>query len=516
MKIKKLSKRTVTYIFILTIFLTFFLPRLFYLGFDEWVDDSSLWDSRSEAFYEALSEKDFKSTYQSYHPGVTVMWLATLGKTTYYKAFQLKNGFSVVKDTRKVYPENFYQKAFFVKLPLVFLISVLLTVSVYLLSIHLKSRSLMLVFSLLLSLEPFFLGVTRHLHLTGLLSSVFFLVISIQVCYFTPKKRYPPFIIGVVSAFAVLIKISFIIIFPFLVGLYFYKYRKFDKYFIYVLLKAFIGFLVTILLLWPALWVEPLYVVNKLFTTGVVENVVEGSSSAHLFTNKLFYIEEFFVRQTILVSSLFLSSFYFYKKEKKKSIKEVLRIFYFFIAYYVIIMSIPTKLNDRYFVVIMPFIIFCSTYALLKFYMLLKSRAVKFFVIAFVVLYLLLNFYSYFPCYSSYTSDLLLGMRGYSKLIKVRNTGEYYIDAIRYLRMKEGQELYNRYLLIENTRKVRSAQGYYGKIVYTGHEYDKSKLDYFLVDYTRLQKAPQNCTIEKSFGPRGPFKFDYLYLYKCN
>lgn len=512
-----ISKKIKSYFFILAIFLVFFVPRLIYLGFDEWVDDSSLWDSRSEAFYEGITTGDLGETYQSYHPGVLVMWLSGGGKYTFYKLFEIKNGYSVVKDTRKVYPEQFYIKAFFAKLPLVFAISLLLTFSSTLLyKIH-KSKPLAIVFAIALSLEPFYLGVSRHLHLSGLFSAFVFTVITLAIYNIQTKlNKFFPYYLGVLLGLAFLTKVSTLILFPFLVGLYYYEYKKFDKAFFILLFKVLVTFFITIAALWPAIWVRPWYAFERLYVEGVVENVREGSSSTHLLSDNLFYIEEFFSRQTIFTVIFFIASLYFYSKSADKKIKYILTVFIAFIIYYIVAMTLPSKLNDRYFVVAMPFVIFCSSFALIKFFGLVKQPFVKYLIITVIVIYYINNLYCYFPSYSAYISDNLFGMRGVSKLMEVRNTGEYYLEAVRYLRISEGSDLYNRTLQVENTRKLRSSKGYYGKIVYTGHDFDKDSLDYFLVDYLNLQKVPQNCTIEKSFGPRGVFKFNYLYLYKCN
>ena len=42
------------------------------------VDDESRWLCRSIGFHEALQNRDWRSTFQSEHPGVVTMWLGTL------------------------------------------------------------------------------------------------------------------------------------------------------------------------------------------------------------------------------------------------------------------------------------------------------------------------------------------------------------------------------------------------------------------------------------------------------
>src|SRR3972149_248484 len=54
------------------------LPRG--LALDRFVTtDEVLWLTRSGNFYYALTQRDYKNTYQREHPGVTVMWAGMLG-----------------------------------------------------------------------------------------------------------------------------------------------------------------------------------------------------------------------------------------------------------------------------------------------------------------------------------------------------------------------------------------------------------------------------------------------------
>jgi len=50
--------------------------------------DEHLWLARSANFYMALAKGDLASTYQSEHPGVTVMWAGTAGFLTRYPQYR--------------------------------------------------------------------------------------------------------------------------------------------------------------------------------------------------------------------------------------------------------------------------------------------------------------------------------------------------------------------------------------------------------------------------------------------
>ena len=58
----------------IAIFLLAFLPRAIYP-----VSRSMLWYYRAIRFGDALLARDWAETHQSYHPGVTTMWLSGIG-----------------------------------------------------------------------------------------------------------------------------------------------------------------------------------------------------------------------------------------------------------------------------------------------------------------------------------------------------------------------------------------------------------------------------------------------------
>ena len=77
--------RTTLYLFAL-LFLAALLPRIAKL--DTFVTpDERRWLQRSANFLYALDRRDYISTYQAGHPGVTVMWAGTAGFLTTFPAY---------------------------------------------------------------------------------------------------------------------------------------------------------------------------------------------------------------------------------------------------------------------------------------------------------------------------------------------------------------------------------------------------------------------------------------------
>ena len=148
----------------------FLLTRVTRLGKDEINPDAVNWHYRSEQFVVGLKTLDFKKTYQHYHPGVTLMWI--VGPT--------------VEIIKQIYPaENIYSQFnfevfhFASKFVLVFVQLVLTLAILYQLSKIIGFTKAYFVIALY-SLEPFFVGNSRLLHLDVLLTLFLFLSFLVQ------------------------------------------------------------------------------------------------------------------------------------------------------------------------------------------------------------------------------------------------------------------------------------------------------------------------------------------------
>jgi hypothetical protein len=69
-----LNKRLTNGLLVVFVFVTALWPRL-----GEAASRPNVWYERSYAFSLAVLEQDWAGTYQRYHPGVTFMWLASVG-----------------------------------------------------------------------------------------------------------------------------------------------------------------------------------------------------------------------------------------------------------------------------------------------------------------------------------------------------------------------------------------------------------------------------------------------------
>jgi hypothetical protein len=130
-----------------------------------------LWYERAVHFGDALLAQDWGATYQSYHPGVTTMWLAGIG----LKLFAWGRGLSSdqllgLEPTR---PGTVNDAISAGVIPMALVIALCITLSYPLLS-RIARRKVAFAGSFLLALDPFHLGYSKVLHVDALLATFMF------------------------------------------------------------------------------------------------------------------------------------------------------------------------------------------------------------------------------------------------------------------------------------------------------------------------------------------------------
>lgn len=162
-------------ILLLTLFVGgFVLSRLPGLQSDEVNPDGVNWHYRSQQFIVALKTHQWANTYQHYHPGITLMWLAG-------SAIELIKQVSPADQAYTIY--NFSIFNFSVKYALVVVQLVLSVVAIYLLqkvfAIYGFKRVESLIMAVagvaLFTFEPFFVGNSRLFHMDVLLTLLLFI-----------------------------------------------------------------------------------------------------------------------------------------------------------------------------------------------------------------------------------------------------------------------------------------------------------------------------------------------------
>lgn len=398
--------------------LFFVLMRLPSLGHDNFTTDTWKWKSRSYDFGSGVFQLDFEKTLQKYHPGVTLMWIGTAGIKIYNLYYNL--AFQTNPLDNKI--QTVFELDSVQKFLTVLVIGVGLAYVFFALR-HLFGLKYAVISAVVISFEPYYLGLTRVFHLEGLLSVFMLASVVWMYWYFDEGRKSRLIVSGVFAGLSMLTKTTALFLIPFFILMASAKYitepgivtgitgtlfknLKFPL-FLRKLLKNFLLWIISsavvIFALWPALWVSPQEVYKALYR-GVAVVGIEREHIQYYFGNLVedpgpafYWVVLFFKASPWLL--LGLASFLFiYKKltveQKKFSL--------FLIAYsviYIIAISLPTKKLDRY---VMPSLI---SFALISsvFYQWLWDR-VKIKALVKVVLPLFLLVCTSVPVHPDYLS----------------------------------------------------------------------------------------------------------------
>ncbi|MBN2115277.1 MAG: glycosyltransferase family 39 protein [Anaerolineales bacterium] len=277
------------------------LPRL--LALDHFVTtDERLWLERSGRFYYALAHRDFAATFQRSHPGVTVMWAGLTGYTRVYPEYRE----SYQDQDRPIGLGTLSKRDF--NLPLRILAAgrrtmVLLHVLVLGLS-FLFARRLFgtlpaLAGFLLIAFDPFHIALSKVLHLDGLLANLMLLSLLAFLVYLEERKRTAFLVSAAAAGLAGLTKSTGLFLVPLIVllGLLTPLYSRSDRGEAgwrksvsrsVRELAAWGGIAALVFfLLWPAMWVDPVGSLVRIFTDAV--GYAQGGHESPVFFNGKIY-----------------------------------------------------------------------------------------------------------------------------------------------------------------------------------------------------------------------------------
>ncbi|MDE0186956.1 MAG: glycosyltransferase family 39 protein [Candidatus Poribacteria bacterium] len=238
-----------TGVILITIGLLNFLPRMLSLN-AAWSSDETTWLHRSRSFAIALQHHEYSGTFQSYHPGVTTIWL---GGFALWREYGDALEIAPALVTRKFLSPARLSS---VRLPVALLTGLLILV-IGLLLRRLLGNAVACVSVLFLALDPFLLGESRRLHTDAL--ATLFLMVSLLcwLCYLEAKVCRCREIVfsGICFGLACLSKSlsgGFVLFLPFLLFGY-HGIQMASRVFWGVCLWATTA-ISTVILLWPYLW----------------------------------------------------------------------------------------------------------------------------------------------------------------------------------------------------------------------------------------------------------------------
>ena len=474
-------------------FVLFLLIRLPGLGYDFTNSDAGRWHTRSEKFLTALKTGDFKSTYQHYQPGVTLMWVNALVKQVAFN-YQL---------TYTNEPKTLLNADWFPvidglsKIAIVVILFLLLLYQAFLIT-KLFGKNVTVIFVFGIALEPYLAGMDRWFHLTSLetylgISSFLTLLLWLK----TQKIRHLV-ISAVLLAFSYLSKLTSLILLPLFLSIIFFSTGKkaFKKPVLNILLYLLV-LVVVPFLIFPALWVDAARVVGILFgtITGSLNNSDPGPFLQWIHS-PVFYLLILLIKSSPLTLAFLLLALVNIRNLKTVwGFKYVL----LYLVTFFVLLTIPTRKVDRYFIALLPPIIL-----LISLYVSGLQLITRFLFLLASAVFMVWVSQKYYPMYSAYYSPVVGGTGGALKMGLYSNSGEYYSQAAFYLNTL-GRKTH--VLVPFNVDTFR----YYFKGVLDGSFTPQT--DYVVTSTTHFTDVPQTCTTKvKMFGPKNE---NVVAVFKC-
>ncbi len=445
-----LSKKITTNLILIFVFIiAFFVVRISGIAYDAINPDGVNWHFRAEQFIVGLKTKNPIITYQHYHPGVTLMWIVG----------------SIVEIFRQIYPTervynhiNFMMFQFVSKLALVVVQGILTAILLFVLSkilklLNVKYYFLIALFSVsLFSLEPFFVGNSRLVHLDVLLS----LFLFIGLCYSYLYTRETRLINIILSAFFLalafltksvgIVALLYVLLTNAVILLRNYNFKK-AVWNSSVMLLVYI---ITLVVFFPALWVEFFGTLINIFDEA--ERVGGRKGHGQILLGEYtrdpgvsFYILVILMKMSPLLILGMLLNVFRVSKESLFKTKYILSSFknivsytnLSFIAYlavfyigYIVLMTIPSKKIDRYMLPIYPFFSLIAVYGYYFVYSKLIQKLGAWGKYIFILVLSLLTavflvtpLVKIFPYYFTYTSPLFGTTKNANNIIAQKSFG---------------------------------------------------------------------------------------------
>lgn len=390
--------------------------------------DGINWHTRSNKFVDALLSGKFENTYQSYHPGITLMWIS--GPPLHLYSRYLRNNGEVP-----------YSYKTYLKLDYVAKLSVVsFTLVVFLYAQYLLYKTLGLkiaiIFSVLFILEPFVVGQRRLYHLDYLMTLLGLLSFALALNWRKNKQHFLITLqISLFLVLSILTKSTGILMAPvLLIVMLTAKVPLINK------LKHCIWLVMTFALFVyvfvPAIWKNPVTETRKVFVdiySGVIDIGFFGKREVGFAGTKRnvvldefdknggasYYLKSIFYNLSPLTSAL--ACYVFVRLivltlKRKVTTEELLTTLA--IVAFLIPMSISNKKGLRYGVVLLPYIILLQSFALATF----RTRHLGF-ALSFYIITLLPQYLTIYPYFYSYANPILGGVKAKTALFKPGSLG---------------------------------------------------------------------------------------------
>lgn len=288
---------------LLPLLLAFLLPRG--LELDRYVTiDEPKWLMRSAGFYTALARADLKETFQREHPGVTVTWAGTMGYLVGFPGY-----FKIAPQEPPSITRFHRLLAEFNKPPLdllvaarvfVILANVVCLILAFLIASRLIGKLPAFFAFLLIAFDPYFTALTRLLHPDGLIGTTTFLSLLAFLAYLHLERDRRYLLLSALAAgLAWLTKSPAFFLAPFVGLLLLVEWGVGQKHgsaptLAIAVWRGFSPLLIwgavaagVFVVLWPAMWVDPLGSLSRVFS--LASTYASEGHDSRLFFNGALY-----------------------------------------------------------------------------------------------------------------------------------------------------------------------------------------------------------------------------------
>jgi 4-amino-4-deoxy-L-arabinose transferase-like glycosyltransferase len=379
-------QKWIVLVLLFVLVVTLWLPR--WLALDQFVTvDEPMWLMRAQNFYYLMGEKEYNQVLQSYHPGITAMWVGSVVAQRYFPDHTVLP--DDIFDGHKKH-ELFLRSTNIDPLRMLtnmrramVLVNVVVLIASFMLAWRVLGLSVAFLGFLLLSLEPYHVTLTRIFQLDGLLSGLFLFSVLAFYAYLEDRKQWLYLgMSGIGAGFALLTKSNAIFMFPFVCLMLLLDTVwqlgkaplrrvlapiRFSKQVFLPLLGWILLVVVVYFAFFPTMWVNPLGALNAIYAdafsyaaTGYKADLAGEFTLGSVFEFPMlrFYAQTFFWRITpvdmigvILALVLAVSRWKFYKEFVNWHFFIGLLSFTFF---FIMFMSMATKVGGHYIISAFP------------------------------------------------------------------------------------------------------------------------------------------------------------------
>ena len=278
------------------------IPRVFAL--DQFVTpDEPAWLGRSVGFYAALVYRDFPNTFQHGHPGVTLTWAGTAAFLLDYREVAWEASPPVLKNWKNL--EGFLKQKGIQALEILKTARLLMVLGntialglAFILAIDLIGLWPAFIGFILIAFDPFYIGLSRLLHLDALMTSLMLVAIMAFLNYLWHGRRL---VFAILAAIATglgwLTKSPALFLIPFFGLVSFFELVRTQREGggpglgdVLNIAKPMglwlIASILVIVIAWPAMWVDPIGTLTGVFSQAF-SYAAEGHASVIFFNGRI-------------------------------------------------------------------------------------------------------------------------------------------------------------------------------------------------------------------------------------